>query len=307
VALGRDGSAYTWGSGRHGELGLGKAVKQQLVPAHITGSGSDSDSSIFRRRLKGGAVSLFISRGGAWGAEGEEGARRWERKLRTAGYVQVSKMAAGRAGSAWRPSAAHAGSSQVPLRSDGQDISSSATSSRERDMSGPREGAAKGAAKGPKGRSEVEPLCTAVRVADVVCGTAHTVLLSDQHHAYTCGFGGRGRLGHLETRDCHQPTRILFWRRQEDGEMALGGMEAAADLGVDSIGAGPSCTLLRTFRTGAGAAGTNQVVLFGQCCVNPCHLHESNDPLVEPLHEPMCYDVNHLVLHTALARAAGSR
>jgi hypothetical protein len=257
---------YSWGYGKHGELGLGPQVKQQLVPVHVSGSGSESNAVRFHRRLKGGGSRysegsvdsersmdesrLFVRGGGAWGAEGVEGVKRWERRLRGMGYVQVA----------------------------------------------------------PRSRQSEPRSERMVVVADVVCGTAHTVLLSDAHDVYTCGFGGTGRLGHLETRDCFRPTSVVFWRQREEEEdeeevEEAGGGETKV-IKVSSIGAGPSCTLLRTYSP-AEAAGTSRVVLFGQCCVNPC-MHSSNDPLVEPVHEPMCFDPSEIVMDIELAHAQGS-
>ncbi|XP_035707042.1 protein RCC2 homolog [Folsomia candida] len=49
---------------------------------------------------------------------------------------------------------------------------------------------------------------TNVSIADVKCGTNHTIVLDDKSHVFTFGFAGYGRLGHAETKDEMVPRQV---------------------------------------------------------------------------------------------------
>ncbi|CAG0894072.1 unnamed protein product [Darwinula stevensoni] len=47
-----------------------------------------------------------------------------------------------------------------------------------------------------------------VRIADIACGTSHSVAVDTEKRVFTWGFGGYGRLGHNETKDEHVPRLV---------------------------------------------------------------------------------------------------
>lgn len=48
----------------------------------------------------------------------------------------------------------------------------------------------------------------AAQIGQVACGDHHTVLLATDGSVYSFGFGGYGRLGHRDQKDCYEATRV---------------------------------------------------------------------------------------------------